>query len=197
MKYQKNNYINPISIIKGADSGRLLPMLLFVNSTTVHKLATCRELTENRKQLENQEQHCSRCARIYTNIVGSISCQRKGTEAIEIPFSNAPKFVITTNWSVRYDEDEVSTNRRFFEYKFTDFFNMDNTPLKVFGHTLFDDWDEVEWNRFYNFVYGCVGTYLAEGLNRIGYDKSMDNYRAIFSNDVVLNEFERVLKQLV
>ena len=131
---------------------------------------------------------------LYTNIVGSISCQRKGTEAIEIPFSNAPKFVITTNWSVRYDEDEVSTNRRFFEYKFTDFFNMDNKPLKVFGHTLFEDWDEVEWNRFYNFVYGCVAIYLDKGLNRIAYDKSKDNYRAIFSNDVVLNEFERIFE---
>jgi hypothetical protein len=133
---------------------------------------------------------------LYTNIVGSISCQRKGTEAVEIPFSKAPKFVITTNWAVRYDEAEASTNRRFFEYKFTDFFNIDNTPLKVFGHTLFDDWDLGEWNRFYNFVYYCVGTYLNNDFKRIEYDKSKDNYRAIFSNDVTLNEFERIFQRV-
>lgn len=131
---------------------------------------------------------------LYTNIVGGISCQRKGTEAIEIPFSKAPKFVITTNWAVRYDEAEASTNRRFYEYKFTDFFNIDNTPLNVFGHSLFDDWDADEWNRYYNFVYYCVSCYLNDGLQRIAYDKAKDNYRAIFSNDVILNEFERIFQ---
>jgi hypothetical protein len=131
---------------------------------------------------------------LYTNIVGSIACQRKGTEAIEIPFSKAPKFIITTNWAVRYDEAEASTNRRFFEYKFTDFFNINNTPMDVFGHTLFDDWDTNEWNRFYNFVYLCSASYINNGLQRIQYDKNKDNYRAIFSNDVILNEFERVFK---
>jgi hypothetical protein len=131
---------------------------------------------------------------LYTNIVGSITCQRKGTEAIEIPFSKAPKFIITTNWAVRYDEAEASTNRRFFEYKFTDFFNINNTPIDVFGHTLFDDWDANEWNRFYNFVYLCSASYINSGLQRIPYDKNNDNYRAIYSNDVRLNEFERILK---
>ncbi|MDB0040613.1 hypothetical protein N9E81_00360 [Algibacter sp.] len=129
---------------------------------------------------------------LYTNIVGSISCQRKGTEAIEIPFNKAPKFVITTNWAVRYDEAEASTNRRFLEYKFTDFFNINNTPKDIFKRTLFDDWDTEEWNRFYNFIYYCVGLYLNNGLQRIAYDKRKDNYRAIFSNDVVLLEFERI-----
>lgn len=131
---------------------------------------------------------------LYTNIVGSISCQRKGSEAVEIPFNKAPKFIITTNWAVRYDEAEASTNRRFYEYKFTDFFNINNTPLKVFRRTLFADWDTDEWNRFYNFVYYCVGSYLNSGLQRIAYDKSKDNYRAIFSNDVILNEFDRIFQ---
>ncbi len=129
---------------------------------------------------------------LYTNISGSISCQPKGTEAIEIPFSKAPKFVITSNWSVRYNEDDASTNRRFFEFKFTDFFNINNTPLDVFGHLLFNDWDNQEWNRFYNFVYYCVGSYLNDGLERIPYNKKEDNFKAVFNNDVLLNEFERV-----
>ncbi len=133
---------------------------------------------------------------LYTNIVGGISCQRKGTEAIEIPFSKAPKFIITTNWAVRYDQADASTNRRFIEFKFTDFFNIENTPLEVFGHGLFNDWDEDEWNRFYNFVFSCVREFLHEGLQRIPYDKSKDNYRALFSNDVVKSEFEDIFEDI-
>jgi hypothetical protein len=133
---------------------------------------------------------------IYTNITGSISPQRKGKQAEEIPFSKTPKFLITTNWSVRYDESEASTNRRFYEYKFTDYFNIENKPRQTFGHNLFSDWDEKEWNLFYNFVYRCVALFLTQGLHRISYDKSQDNFKAIFNNDSVLEEFERIFKYI-
>tara|TARA_R110002049_G_C9170440_1_gene561893 strand:- start:1132 stop:3474 length:2343 start_codon:yes stop_codon:yes gene_type:complete len=133
---------------------------------------------------------------LYTNIVGSISPQRKGKEAVEIPFNKTPKFVITTNWSVRYDEAEASTNRRFYEYKFTDYFNLENTPYQTFGHTLFSDWDHKEWNSFYNFVYKCVALYLTQGLQKNSYNKIQDNFRAIFNNDSVLEEFERIFNIL-
>ncbi len=33
-------------------------------------------------------------------------------------------------------------------------------------------------------------------MERIPYDKNKDNFKAIFSNDVVLTEFERILKNL-
>lgn len=133
---------------------------------------------------------------LYTNIVGSISPQRKGKEAVEIPFNKTPKFVITTNWCVRYDEAEASTNRRFYEYKFTDYFNLENTPYHAFGHTLFTDWDQQEWNLFYNFIFSCVALYLEQGLHRINYDKNHDNFMAIFNNDSVLEEFERIFKYI-
>ena len=133
---------------------------------------------------------------LYTNIVGGISCQLKGREAIEIPFEKAPKFIITTNWAVQYDEKDTSTNRRFYEYKFTDFFNLTNTPIDIFGHNFFNEWDALEWDRFYNFVYTCVSMYLLDGLHRITYDKAEDNYRAKFSNDALLNEFERIFNLL-
>ena len=131
---------------------------------------------------------------LYTNITGSISCQRKGTEAVTIPFNEAPKFIITTNWSVRYDEKNISTKRRFREFKFSDFFNEDNTPMMVFGHRFFDDWDDEEWNLFYNFIFTCVKNYRGHGLKQISYNKDEDNFRAYFSNDMILQEFERIFK---
>lgn len=129
---------------------------------------------------------------LYTNIVGDITCERKGKTAQTIPFSEAPKFVITTNWSVRYDAEATSTHRRFLEFKLTDYFNLNRTPKDVFNHRLFDDWNDDEWNRFYNFVYGCVAYYLGFGLEAPSYDKDIDNFRAYFYNDVILQEFERI-----
>ena len=133
---------------------------------------------------------------LYTNIIGDISCQLKGTKAKSIPFAQAPKFIITTNWAVRYNEEDTSTCRRFLEYKFTTYFNIENTPNRVFGHNLFQDWSANEWNLFYNFVFYCVEIFLENGLVKIQYDKTDDNFRANFNNDAVLDEFNRLFSNV-
>jgi hypothetical protein len=134
---------------------------------------------------------------LYTQISGGINVQLKGKPAQLIPFNEAPKFVITTNWSYRVEDDSTSTQRRFFEYQFTDFFNLENKPDEVFGHNFFEDWDAKEWDLFYNFSFYCVGLYLENGLTRIAYDKSEDNFRASFNNDVVLDEMQRIIDALL
>lgn len=129
---------------------------------------------------------------LYTNISGDITCEVKNKSQEIIGFKEAPKFIVTTNWAVPYFEDATSTNRRFMEFKLTDYFNIENTPKKVFGHELFTDWDSQEWNNFYNFIFCCVKSYLESGLKCPQYDKDLDNYRAYFSNDSIENEFERI-----
>ncbi|SRR6056297_154561 len=129
---------------------------------------------------------------MYTNILGEISCQRKGKAAQNLSFKEAPKFLITTNWAVRFDKNNISTNRRFLEYKLTDFFNINRTPKTVFKQTLFVDWDSDEWNRFYSFICRCTADYLENGLTPMEYDKDYDNFIAHFNNDAVLDEFERI-----
>lgn len=133
---------------------------------------------------------------LYTNITGSITAQRKGSAAEVIPFGDAPKFVVSTNWVFRYDDEAASTNRRFREFQFSDFFNITNTPEKVFGKTFFTDWTENEWNTFYNFGFHCVQMYLKFGLLEIQYDKKLDNFRAHFHNDGILDEMTRIMKIL-
>ncbi|WP_299164231.1 hypothetical protein [uncultured Eudoraea sp.] len=133
---------------------------------------------------------------LYTNILGDISCQRKGTAAQTISFIEAPKFLITTNWAVRYDETNVSTNRRFIEFKLTDFFNMKNKVDELFGCTFFEEWDKREWDKFYSFIFSCVGLYLEFGITPINYDKDEDNFLANFNGDSVLDEFERIFEKV-
>lgn len=133
---------------------------------------------------------------LYTQITGDITAERKGTQAVVIPFKDAPKFVITTNWAVRYDKDATSTNRRFLEYKFSDFWNNNNKPNEFFNSTFFYDWDAEEWQLFYELLVTCVMLYLDIGIESIEYSKDADNFRAYFSNGVVLDEFERIFKEM-
>ena len=129
---------------------------------------------------------------LYTQITGDITAERKGTQAVVISFQDAPKFLITTNWAVRYDKDATSTNRRFLEYKFSDFWNNHNKPNDFFNSTFFHDWSAKEWQLFYELLITCVMFYLNKGIKTIEYSKDADNFRAYFSNDVLLDEFERI-----
>jgi hypothetical protein len=134
---------------------------------------------------------------LYTNITAGINIQPKGTKARMIEFEDTPKFLITTNWLFRYDENDTSTNRRFVEYKIKPYYNINHTPKDEFQHTFFEDWDKEEWNRFYSFIFRCVHFYLVNGIQRIAYDKTEDNYRALFGSDAREQEMARVMERLL
>lgn len=134
---------------------------------------------------------------LYTNILGGINCQRKGVNAELIPFEESPKFVITSNWVIRYDENNASTNKRFLEYKFTNYYNQNYSPEKEFKNKFFEDWNADEWNKFYSFAFKCVGLYINDGLEQIKYNKTKDNYLALFNNVSMSDEFERIINELL
>lgn len=129
---------------------------------------------------------------LYTNISGDIKPERKGTHTTVIPFEYTPKFIITTNNIVPHDELATSTNRRFLEYKLTDFWNSNNRPADYFEGNFFNDWDEKEWQLFHELLVLCVMEYLSNGLQKIDYSKEGDNFRNVFMNEVLLEEFERI-----
>jgi hypothetical protein len=133
---------------------------------------------------------------LYTNILGGISAHRKGKKAETITFEESPKFIITTNWVVLYDENNTSTNRRFFEYKLTDYYNKDRTPADEFKGVFFASWDADEWNRFYTFIFECVYAYLNNSIQKIAYDKDQDNFKSYFQNDVMFSEFQRIFTEI-
>jgi hypothetical protein len=134
---------------------------------------------------------------LYTNILGGINCQRKGLTAELIPFEETPKFMITSNWVFRYDEKNASTNKRFLEYKFTNYYNQHHSPKDDFNCEFFTDWDYQEWNRFYSFIFKCVSNYIQFGINQISYDKKRDNYLVAFDNNSMSEEFERIIEDLI
>ena len=113
---------------------------------------------------------------LFTLITGDISSQKKGKNAVTIPFKLAPKFIVTTNYIFRYDEEDTSIKARFQEYKFSDYYNDLKTPMTEFNKAFFsEDWRENDWNEFYSFLIRCCQVYLKDGLIALGYDKRRDN----------------------
>jgi len=51
--------------------------------------------------------------------------------------------------------------------EFAPFFNSKNTPLDIFGHTFFTDWDHDEWTKFYNLMFYCVKEYMEIGIVQV------------------------------
>ena len=133
---------------------------------------------------------------LYTDITGDIRAEKKGTHPVTIRFEDAPKFVVTTNYAVRHDENADSTNRRFIEMKLSYFWNIENTPEKYFGCRFFEDWDKQEWQLFFEYLVACAKQFLTTGLIPIEYEKNNDNYNAYFSNEIVLEEFERIFEAM-
>jgi hypothetical protein len=79
----------------------------------------------------------------------------KGQTAI--PYSDSPKVAVSTNYAV--DTEANHAARRVRQFEFSPTFGPRFTPSDYFGHLLFSDWDNDEWNRFFNLVFYAVGAY--------------------------------------
>ena len=134
---------------------------------------------------------------LYTPITQGINVQPKGKQAVQIEFEDSPKFLITSNWLIRYDENEASTNARFTEYKIKPYYNINHRPKNEFEKLFFDEWDGVEWNKYYSFIFRCVNCYLKQGIITIKYDKTEDNFNASFGNEVTRDELARIIDEII
>ena len=134
---------------------------------------------------------------LYTNTTGSIGVQPKGKAGFEIDFKDTPKFSVNSNYLFRLNKNDASTVARFVEFKFSPYYSIDNTPLMEFGSLFFDEWDKPQWDKFYSFIFRCVFSYLNNGIQRIDYNKDLDNYKATFNDaneelmTILLNKLTR------
>jgi hypothetical protein len=136
----------------------------------------------------------------YSMITNDSSVRRKGKTDLEINFKDLPKFLVSTNYVVRFNAENSSDFRRFQEYKLSKYYSKDRTPLDEFGKLFFgDEWDDQEWNLFYNFCFACVKEFIQSGctIDKIKYDKVLDNFNARFSSDVFLEDFEETIDRLI
>lgn len=115
----------------------------------------------------------------FSAITGSLKVNPKNGTPFEIPFSKAPKFVISSNFTVR--DPDPSTVRRLLFTVFSDYYhyNKDGEYKQVRqvsddfgGKNLFKDFTEAEWNAYINFCVQCIQFYLSYPLK---VDPPMDN----------------------
>ena len=100
--------------------------------------------------------------RLFSVITDDMTIEYKNKQPFSIKFEESPKIMISTNYTIKGIGD--SYKDRMFEIEFSDHYNTQHKPIDDFGHMLFDDWEEDEWNTFDNFMLECLQLYLDEGI---------------------------------
>jgi hypothetical protein len=104
----------------------------------------------------------------YSEITGSLKVNPKNAQPYEIPFEKSPKFLITSNFTLR--DDGPSTSRRLLFTSFSDYYHENkndeyketrNIASDFDNRNLFTGFTEAEWNDYYNFCAQCVQFFLA------------------------------------
>lgn len=100
---------------------------------------------------------------LYPLITGDLYIEKKYKDAKVIPGAETPKLLITSNYVVKGGGGNAE-KRRKVEYEVSTYFKNVLTPLELFKHRLFDDWDKEEWIKFDNFMVKALRFYLKKGL---------------------------------
>lgn len=100
--------------------------------------------------------------RLFSLITEGLTIEYKGKDAIKLPVKDSPKIAISTNYTIK--SEGGSFQRRMFEVELSSHFGVHHTPLDEFGCMLFEDWNDIEWSRFDQFMINCIQYYLENGL---------------------------------
>lgn len=100
--------------------------------------------------------------KLFSIITEGISVEKKNKDEFSIPFSESPKVMVTTNYVIKGSGS--SHERRKIELELTQHYHSGFSPKDEFGRRLFDSWDDMDWNKFYNFMFDCVRIYLRYGV---------------------------------
>lgn len=100
--------------------------------------------------------------RFYSIITEGVTVEKKQRDEIFISFSESPKLVISTNFSIKGFDDSSKDRQHLIE--FSDHYNKNNRPVDEFGKLFFEGWTEQDWSAFDNYFIECLQLYLSEGL---------------------------------
>lgn len=112
---------------------------------------------------------------LFPWISGDFKVEAKGSGNAQfiIPFKQAPKLLITSNFPLTGKGSSFEARQSVVE--FSDYYDDQFQPFDDFGHTFFEDWDAREWLKFYNFAFFCVQSFLEKGLPKVMPDSYHSN----------------------
>jgi hypothetical protein len=100
--------------------------------------------------------------KLFTEITTEIAVNKKNAPEFVIPFSDSPKFAMTTNDVILGDGS--SHEGRKLEIPLAPHYSATHTPKDEFGVGFFKEgWDVAEYNRFFNLALFWVQGFLASG----------------------------------
>lgn len=113
--------------------------------------------------------------KMFNRLTEGFKADIKGKDSVTLSMETMPKFIATSNSYLKGTGN--SYTRRYKEYEITDWWRGKN-PEKHYGHMLYFDWAEEEWQRFDAFMALCACKYLREGLKEFrgvnSVEKSLD-----------------------
>lgn len=99
---------------------------------------------------------------LFPYITGKFTLEKKGIGKMTLPREFVQKFFIATNHAL--SGEGGSFEDRQFLIGFSDWYNQHHKPIDDFKVMFFDEWDEPQWNRFYNFAAMALHLYFKHGL---------------------------------
>ena len=111
---------------------------------------------------------------LYSRITGKFEIERKGRDIVSLPYKDAPKIVVSTNFVVN-DMSNSGRDRRW-ELEFSDFYSDIRKPADMTNGVAFfsDYWHEItddengytQWQLFDMFMIDCIKHYLKNGVQK-------------------------------
>ena len=100
--------------------------------------------------------------KLFSVVSEGISIEKKFQPKFVLNYEDSPKVVITSNYSAKGVGDSYEGRR--IEFGLSPYFSAKWSPKDEFGHLMFDDWDNDEWNRFNLYMVNLLMRYLSTGI---------------------------------
>jgi hypothetical protein len=100
---------------------------------------------------------------IKSMITSGITIEKKGKDEIHISPTDAPTYMINSNYVVLGSGGTTDARRRY-EFEVANYFSDTYAPIDEFGNLFFDEWNQDEWNRFDLLMMKNAQAFLLNGL---------------------------------
>jgi len=101
--------------------------------------------------------------RLFPAISNGLIVEKKHQSKITLSYSESPKFIFTTNYSLKGNSD--SFTRRQYIFELSQYFKETYiSPYHKYGKRFFDDWNVNDFNTFFMFMMKCAQYYLDNGI---------------------------------
>lgn len=103
-------------------------------------------------------------------ITGKMEVNPKNRDQFTLDYYESPKVSFSSNHAIR--NFDSSLRRRTWFAAFSNYYHPEDieeglvyrSPETEFGRTLLQDYGEDDWNRFYNFMFGCIVVWKRFGV---------------------------------